>query len=204
MRTFILSGSMRPNSQTRKVANFIQHSLSSENLAEESFLLDLGHQPLPLWTKDREKDSAFLETWNPIYSELEKADSLVILSPEWNGMATPGVLNFLLLCDNKILAHKPVLLVGVSNSRGGGTVISELRSYGLKNTFYSAIPEHLIIHNVESMMNNFDLKLGEKDDIYIKNRTIYAIKLLKEYAQALQLVRDSGVINLESYVNGMS
>jgi NAD(P)H-dependent FMN reductase len=204
MNTFILSGSMRSVSQTRKVANFLQHHITQSLSGTVTRLLDLGQEPLPLWSEKNKEDANFKQSWQSIKMSLEAADSLILLSPEWNGMATPAVLNFLLLCDKISLAHKPVLLIGVSEGRGGGTVIHELRAFGYKNTFFNPIPEHLIFHDVGDLVNDFDLTTGSKNDLYIKNRSLYSLKLLGEYSKALQKVRESGVFDPIRYPNGMS
>jgi len=89
---FILSGSHRQEAQTLKVAKYVQTVLTREHPGAETFLYSLSGNPLPLW--DEVTGGAPDALWGPISAELKAADALVVVTPEWSGMATPGVKNF--------------------------------------------------------------------------------------------------------------
>ena len=97
MKFFILSGSHRPEAQSLKVANYVMSVLTKEHPGAEVSLYSLSGNPLPLW--DAATGGAPDALWDPISAELKSADALVIVTPEWGGMATPGVKNFLLNCS---------------------------------------------------------------------------------------------------------
>jgi NAD(P)H-dependent FMN reductase len=186
--------------QTLKVARFVESILRAGN--HEVHLFSLSGNPLPLW--DEETGGAPDELWDPISAQLKAADALVVLTPEWSGMATPGVKNFLLNCTTDEIGHKPGLIVTVSATRGGSYPVAELRMSGYKNNRLVWIPEHVIVQHVERNFNSPDGTAGlEKEDETIRTRLHYALRVLAEYGKALTLVRASGVIDHKTFRSGM-
>jgi NAD(P)H-dependent FMN reductase len=208
MHYFILAGSHRPEAQSTKVAHRIEQAMGKLAPEDTSFVYDLRTNPLPLWNdwmwdQDSDEYKAFLPLWQPIVDEMNKADAFVIISPEWSGMATPGVKNFFLFCSAENMGNKPALLVSVSAGRGGRYPISELRSSSYKNTQLCYIPQHVIVDHVSSVLNTPELESEDTADGYIKTRLQYSLGLLREYAKGLQIVRTSGVQDFEKFGNGM-
>jgi NAD(P)H-dependent FMN reductase len=202
MKFFILSGSHRAEAQTLKVANYISSVLGREHPGAGTHLCSLSGNPLPLW--DEATGGAPDELWDPIAAELKSADALVVVTPEWSGMATPGVKNFLLNCTAGEIGHKPGLIVTVSASRGGSYPVAELRMSGTKNNRLCWIPEHVIIHHAEQNLNAPDgtADLGKEDQSQRK-RLRYALRLLEEYGKALKQVRASGTVDHTTFKSGM-
>lgn len=202
MKFFVLSGSHRAEAQSLKVARYVQAALPQEVAGAEVFLSSLSGNPLPLW--DEASGGAPDALWAPISRELQAADALVVISPEWSGMATPGVKNFLLNCGTDEVGHKPGLIVTVSAGRGGSYPVAELRMNGAKNNRLAWIPEHVIVQHVEGSLNAPD-GAGDlaKEDAMIRARLRYALRVLGAYAQALKGVRASGVIDHKTFRNGM-
>jgi NAD(P)H-dependent FMN reductase len=202
MKYFILSGSHRAEAQTLKVANYVKSVLTREQAGAEVHLCSLGGNPLPLW--DEATGGAPDELWDPISAGLKAADALVIITPEWSGMATPAVKNFLLNCTADEIGHKPALIVTVSASRGGSYPVAELRMSGYKNNRLNWIPEHVIVQHVGTNLNAPDGATDlAKEDALIRQRLHYALRLLAEYGKALRLVRASGVIDHQTFKSGM-
>ena len=202
MRFFILSGSHRQEAQTLKVAKYVQSVLTREHPGAETHLFSLSGNPLPLW--DEAVGGAPDTVWDPISAELQAADALVVLTPEWGGMATPGVKNFLLNCTAAEIGHKPGLIVTVSASRGGSYPVAELRMSGTKNNRLCWIPEHVIIHHAEQNLNDPDDTPDlDKEDAMQRKRLRYALNVLAEYGQALKQVRESGIIDHKTFRSGM-
>jgi multimeric flavodoxin WrbA len=202
MKFFILSGSHRAEAQTLKVAKYIQSILTREHAGAVVHLYSLSGNPLPLW--DEATGGAPDALWDPISAELKAADALVIVSPEWGGMATPGVKNFLLNCTADEVGHKPALIVTDSATRGGSYPVAELRMSGYKNNRLAWLPEHVIVQHVGSNLNAPDGATDlTKEDTLIRQRLRYGLKLLEEYGRALQLVRASGVIDHQTFRSGM-
>jgi len=194
----IIVGSQRINSQSHRVAKYIQGVLENQ-LATSTYLLDLGTNPLPFFdpglTIEEKTD------WLTVAPKIESATGYILITPEWNGMATPAIKNFLLFVKSS-MADKPAMIVSVSSARGGAYPIQEMRMSSYKNTGVCYTPEHIIVRNVESVLQaEFDA--NNKEDEYIRNRIEYASRVLLEYSKALELVRSSGVIDRVAYPNGM-
>ena len=107
-----------------------------------------------------------------------------MLTPEWHGMATPAAKNFLLLCTQEELGHKPGLVGSVSAADNGVYPISEIRMTGTKNNHLCLIPEQLIFRQVDSLIDSDSICSDEK----FESRSRYTLELLAEYANALRSV----------------
>lgn len=178
----LLSGSNRSNSQSVKVARYLRERLEKLELCDSSELIDLASSRLPLWS---EEDTD--RVWNAQQSILKKATALIVISPEWNGMACPALKNFFLYAGLGELGHKPALLVGVSAGLGGAYPIAELRASSYKNSRILYLPEQLIIRNVESMLNSEEP--ADEIDSRIRARADWALQLLCQYDAALRTIR---------------
>lgn len=200
MKLAIIAGPHRKISQSAKVAKWIGSRL--ESFGHEAWILDLGNHKLPVW------DDSFWDggeewdkIWKPIESELKSADAYVFVTPEYSGMASPGLKNFILYCGNSVVGHKPVLISAVSASRGGAYPVAELRMSSYKNTKLCYIPEHIIVRDAEHVLNGSESV--SKEDSYIRDRIDFALKILVSYGAALKTVRDSGVTVKKEFSNGM-
>lgn len=193
----IVAGSSRANSQSGKVARFIRQRLVDLKLADEAgtSIIDLGQQPLPLWPAE---DTG---PWVGFQQQLKAADAVVIIAPEWNGMACPAIKNFFIYASKAELAHKPGLLVGVSSGIGGGYPISELRASSYKNCRLCYLPEHLIVRGVEKVLNGTEV--ASEDDQRIRDRLDYDLDILAKYGSALKPVRASIDFSNPAFTNGM-
>jgi len=185
-----------------KVARYLAEALAEEVPDAGSFVFGLGGNPLPLW--DEAEGGVPDAAWAPVARELRAADAMVVVCPEWGGMATPGVKNFLLTCTVDDVGHKPGLIVTVSAGRGGTYPVAELRMSGTKNNRLAWIPEQVIVQHAASVLH--PAAAGEplaKEDALIRARLRYALWLLAEYATALRAVRASGVVDHATFRNGM-
>lgn len=202
MKTGIIIGSHRVNSQSKRVAQWITERLSSLSLTESTFTLELATAKLPLWDEGLwTGDEQWKSVWGPHSKELSSCDAFVVIAPEYGGMVPPALKNIFLLCGNQELAHKPALIVGVSAGRSGNYPISELRMSGYKNTRICYMPDHMVLRGVEKL---FQTK--ETDDTFeqeIRARLDYFLKLLGAYSQALGQVRSSGLIDTKTFPNGL-
>lgn len=193
----LVAGSSRPDSQSAKVAHFLRQRLIAlgKTSAELSQVIDLGTGPLPLWPAEDKG------TWADYSQRLKSADAVVVIAPEWNGMAGPAIKNFFIYASKAELAHKPGLLVGVSSGIGGGSPIAELRSSSYKNCRVNYLPEHLIIRQVTQVLN--DEQPASEDDSRIRARIDYALDILAQYGEALKPVRANIDLSDPAFTNGM-
>ncbi|WP_321346652.1 NAD(P)H-dependent oxidoreductase [Halopseudomonas oceani] len=197
-RIAIVAGSSRTDSQTAKVAAFIRQTLiSTHNLdAEAVSVIDLGKGPLPLWPS--EEDSR----WPEYEAQLSAADAAIILAPEWHGMACPAIKNFFLYASKAQLAHKPAMLGAISASVGGAFPISELRASSYKNCRLCYIPEHLIVRDVNHVMNG-ETPESQADE-RLRQRLDYNLDVLLHYTRALASIRPLIDMSNPAFANGMS
>lgn len=200
MKIVIISGSARTNSQSIRIAAWIERHLRSQH---ETTVLDLSEVYVPedpsrLWSKKSDEYARFVVT----KQMLAEAEALVVVSPEWSGM-TPGKLISLFqaidAAGDHVVAHVPALMVTNSNARGGAYPASILQGYAAKNSHLLWIPEHIIIRFNETMLQEDP---GD-DDAYIQARLLAGLTLLTQYAEALTPHRATIRAHLKDYPNGM-
>lgn len=203
MHITVISGSHRKDGQSNKVAAYLAHQC--EKLFKAStWVIKLSDIDLPLWEDSVwEGDEVWMERLKPIKEELQKADAVIVVSPEYNGMASAAMKNFFLCIGDEEVGHKPGLLVGVSAGTGGTLPIVELRASSYKNCRINYIPEHLIVRNANKVLNAKPEDNDARDDGYIRGRIDFALGIFEEYAKALKAVRASGKITNPKYENGM-
>jgi NAD(P)H-dependent FMN reductase len=194
MKILVLSGSTRPKSQSRKVADIIVGKLKSKQQAEVE-LLDLCEAKLPIYD-DGEK----LE-WEHISKKLIEADGFVWVVPEWNGTAGPGIMNLLAYLKQQI-CHKPVLLVGVSSGIGGAYPLAQIRGFGAKNSRAVFVPESIRILNVKDFFNGEQPDPNLDSDATLHARTDYALDILLAYTTKLGEIRSNDLIDPKRYTSG--
>ena len=203
MKIAIISGSHRDKSQSIKVAKHIEKSLLESQLADEIYLFSLAGNPLPLWDESIwEGNKEWQDLLDPISKELTSCDGFVVIAPEYHGQVPAGLKNFFLMWKHEV-SHKPALIVAVSSADGGSYPIAELRMSSYKNNRLCYLPEHLIIRNVESVLNEDPNKNNIEADSYFRERIDWVLPQLTEYAKALKVVRDSGVTLTDKFGNGM-
>lgn len=197
MNITIVAGSQRANSQSVNVAHYLK-SLALAHF-DRTDVLDLHQLELPLWNEGVWQGSEEWQQWTPIAETLKQSDAVILITPEWHGMATPALKNFLLLTSDEELAHKPVLLVTVSASVNGVYPISELRMTGSKNNHACILPDHLIFRNIEQLLT----EQHQCTDQAMHQRSQYTMALLASYAQALAPVHRDMVVAGKPYRYGM-
>ena len=148
-------------------------------------------------------DPAWKVRLDPVARELKQSDGFVVIAPEYQGMVPAGLKNFFLCFGRNELAHKPGLLVGVSSADGGAYPVAELRMSSYKNSRICYLPEHLIVRNVEKVLNEDPRDNDPGADPYFRERIDWVLHQLQQYAIALRQVRESGVTDMSVYRNGM-
>ncbi len=201
MNLSIVSGSHRLNSNSRKIAEFISVLAQSKSLFSKTHIHDCATLNLPMWDEGVwNGEQKWKDVWAPVAAELQATDAIVLVAPEWGGMVPPALKNFLLLCRNNELGHKPALIVGVSSGMGGAYPIAELRMSGYKNNRMLYIPDHLIIRDATNLLNGSESTNPIDQDV--RARVEYSCNVLCEYAKAMKHVRASGVIDYKKYPYG--
>ena len=203
MKISIICGSHRENSQSSKVAKIVQKYLD-DNICDETWMLDLAGNPLPLWDEGVwDGEQKWQDLLNPVKQQLASSDAFVIIAPEYHGQVPAGLKNFFLLFSKNELGHKPAQIITVSSADGGSYPVAELRMSSYKNNRICYIPDHIIVRNVEKILNDKAEDNDVSADAYFRERIGWSLNILKEYAIALKQVRDSGVTATEMFNNGM-
>lgn len=144
----ILLGSTRRGRQSGKAARFVETRLSRR---AETGLLDLIDCDLPILRQRLRYDDNPPQHVIELGHKIERADALVIVSPEYNG-GYPGVLKNTLDYFYEEYRRKPVGIVTVSGGGFGGVnCLAQLRQVMLAVGAYP-IPAQLAISRVEESL----------------------------------------------------
>jgi len=204
MNVVIISASQRTQSQSVKVAQYIAESVTGY---EKVTHFELCQYNLPLWDGTQVGKSAEQSDWPLLNEQISQADAFIMITPEWSGMASPLLKNLLLMCSGQDTAHKPVLLVALSGGISGVYPIAELRMNAFKNNKLVAIPDHLVIRNVEEVLNGENGTVLSERDNNIRHRIGYSLHVLFHYSETLRALRTNlskqPYTNEEAYSNGM-
>ena len=202
MKIGIISGSTRQKKpQSAKVAKFVQNL--ELQAGHSTYLLDLSVTPIKYWDETFWSDYAnFDANWSVASHELHSCDALIIVAPEWNGMLPPALSNIFHLATKGELANKPALIISVSAAINGVYPIAQLRLNSYKNTFINYLPEHVIIRNVNSVLNDLEVVETEEDK-NIRERLSYSLKILAVYAEGFVSIRNSEIIKNNPFPYGM-
>ena len=203
MKISIISGSHRNPSQSEKLARHIEKTLQQEH-GVETWLYTLADNPLPLWDQSLwENNPEWNERLAPIREQLTSSDGLVIITPEWHGQVPAGLKNFFLLFNRFELGHKPAMIIAVSSADGGSYPVAELRMSSYKNNRICYIPEHVIVRNVENVLNDNTEDNNQDADGYFRERISWSLGILKAYAEAMKPMRESVQVHHDKFGNGM-
>lgn len=177
MKLLIISGSSRAESQSGRIARLIQKKYV--DLDTEIDVLDLADAKIPMWSEDIWSGTwEFDAQWQVCRDQIDEADALVFVVPEWAGMAPPDVKNLLLLCGTGPVFHKAAMIVSVSSGMGGSYPIAELRMSGYKNNHILWIPDHVIIRGCAEFPD------ADGED-FASVRLDYVMEVLKQYSSRL-------------------
>ena len=193
MNLLIISASQRINSQSDKVAQYLAETTTGFNTINH---IELCRKKLPLWDGEKSSKEQSNSDWSGINEHLKTADALILITPEWDGTASPLLKNFLMMCEGQVTAHKPALLISVSSGINGAYPIAELRMSAFKNNKLVAIPDHIIIRNVEEVLNNTNENKQSKQNLTtrdsgIRQHIAYSLHTLKYYSQAHKVLRSA-------------
>ncbi len=205
LRYVIVCGSLQPSSQSLKVSRYLAAELKLLPQTAAADIMDLQAEPLALWDPSVWKStSQWQQSWEPKRQQLSECDAVIIVTPEYAGMASASIKNFLLFPTDKEVGNKPTLLVAVSASFSGSYPITELRSSGYKNNKLCYLPEHLIIRHAGKVLNENSAANDTKSDQYLRERIAYTLNILAVYAENFKNIRKQAKLLFnEAYSYGM-
>ena len=133
----IIVGTNRPNSMSRKIAEYYQNILAQRNA--ESLILDLVELPHDFTVSALYENTGKNDQFNGLKALLETTDKFVFIVPEYNG-SYPGVLKAFIdgLPYPNSFSNKKAALVGLSSNMQGATIamshLNDVFSYLGMNT----------------------------------------------------------------------
>lgn len=200
----IISGSTRQkNPQSSKVARYVQTQLEKV-MQEDSYLLDLSKTTIKYWDETFWSDyKNFDPAWSVASRELHSCDAIIIVVPEWNGTIPPALKNIFHLATKGEFANKPGLIISVSSGINGVYPITELRINSFKNTYINYIPQHVIVRNVNTVLNDGEEAVEIESDKLTRERIDHTLKILKVYADAFVNIRNAEVVKNNPFPYGM-
>lgn len=200
MKITIINGSNRPEAESYRIAKWLEGMLKSKEV-KTNFVdlreLDMTFVPDEYWAG--QSDSA--KAMKSAYDGMADSDGILIVTPEWGGAASPVLKHFILMSEKSSFSHKPALVFGVSATHTGGIRPVDDIKHLFKNSRGVFLPEPIVINDVNNFLQGEE-RDGKREE-YITKRTDYALSLLLEYSKALKQVRESGVIDYETYPHGM-
>ncbi|HBY88580.1 MAG TPA: NADPH-dependent oxidoreductase [Colwellia sp.] len=202
MNLLIVSASQRTESQSAKVAEYLTNNSTQFSKVRH---IELCKQRLPLWDGEESSKQNDDSDWLAINSQFQTMDALILVTPEWGGTASPLLKNLLMMADATDIGHKPVLLVSVVNGISGAYPIAELRMNAFSNNKLVAIPDHLIIRNVDEILNTVNESTHRDEDVItrrdnsIRHRIGYSLHTLLHYSQAMKSLRET--LQVSTYDN---
>src|SRR5678815_1123769 len=119
MNIAIISGSIRENASTRRVALHLYHRLSHIN-GVQPLLIDLTDYEYPLWKE------VFHREINPpplcveLHDKLQAADAMIFITPEYNGGYSLALKNMIDYFGLVVFEKKAIAVSAVSTGSLGG------------------------------------------------------------------------------------
>ena len=137
----IISGSVRINRQSHKVALFFERYIKKNNLAEVE-ILDLKAYNFPLLEERLMYNKNAGPDQKEFSDKIKKSDAVILISPEYNGGYPAAVKNAIDMLV-KEWYHKPIGIVTVSSGGFGGvnamallqTVLLKIKAVPVTGTF---------------------------------------------------------------------
>lgn len=201
MKITIITSSMRKNSETKRVGEFCFRMLKKKDIKAE--LVDLQEFNFPFFDDTIEEDKTVALLWKPLSKKLQNSEGFIFVTPEWNGMASPMLKNFLMYVEDECV-NKPVLLVSVTSGfTNGAYPIAELRSSSYKNARFIYTPHHVIVRSVKSCFHDKIAAVENKPDIIAREKIDFATSELIEYADALATMRKKSHLDQSIFEYGM-
>lgn len=146
----LIIGTNRPNSNSRKIGDFVENLYKSHNVPLR--VLDLAALPPEIFLPDSYgvKPAAF----QPFAEAIATATGFIVLTPEYNG-GPPGVLKYFIdmLKFPESFFHRPVCFVGLSAGPSGGVrPVDQLQQiFAYRNAYL--FPDRVFLPNINNLLD---------------------------------------------------
>lgn len=149
-QVLVLPASTRSDSINVGLASLIADHATAAGLS--AAVVDLGHYELPLYDGDLEARHGVPDAARRLAHRIARVDTLVLVSPEYNGSFTPllkNTVDWMTRIDHGVLAHLQVALASASPGGGGGRNGLEMIRHWMHNMAVSVTAESLAIGSAE-------------------------------------------------------
>lgn len=148
---YIISGTNRPHSRTRQVAEFVQKLYAEQG--EKTEIIDLTDVGLELLAAAAPYGDAMPEKMRSAIEKINVADGIIVVCPEYNG-SMPGALKYFI--DHwsypTSFEFRPIALIGLGGRFGALRPVEHLQGvFGYRNAFI--YPERVFISNVHKVFD---------------------------------------------------
>ena len=164
MNIVIISGSVRTGRQSHKIAVELQHAFMKTGYLQTE-VLDLANYHLPvLEERYNAKVDNQPEGLKEMQQQLDSADAIIFLSPEYHGSYS-GALKNAVAYFWKEFMRKPIGVVSVSTGKFGGINASTEMQHLVLSLGGFAMPHKLLIPAVHQAFN----ESNELSDVNVVN-----------------------------------
>lgn len=148
----IISSSVRIGRNSHRVALFFENYIRDHNLGTTE-ILDLKEYNFPLFDERIKYHPDPTEGMLDISSRVKAADSVIIVTPEYNGGYPAALKNVVdLLYDE--WHRKPIALAAVSDGDFGGTQVITSLEFSLWKIRAWVVPARFHVQNIEESFND--------------------------------------------------
>lgn len=192
MNIIIVSGSIRENASTKKVAlNLYRHFQQHHSVVTE--VVDLKDYDYPIWKQVYEKEENPPVKCAELYDKLQNADAMVFVTPEYNGSYSLALKNMIDYFGLKVFEKKTIGVTAVSTGGMGG-IRAGLQLQQLILAIYGIpVPQMLLVPDIHHRFDNDGVLLDasfEKNVSIFTNEFIWLAEAVYEKHKALDAVRE--------------
>lgn len=169
MNTIIISGSIRENASTKKVAlNLLKHLKQHYQVAAE--VVDLADYDYPIWKEVFDKEPSPPQMCVDLHAKLQAADAMIFITPEYNGSYSLALKNMIDYFGLKVFRRKPIGVTAVSTGGMGG-IRAGLQLQQLILAIYGyPVPQMLLVPDIHQRFDKDGVLL---DASFEKNVTLF-------------------------------
>ncbi|MDB2415311.1 NAD(P)H-dependent oxidoreductase [Rickettsiales bacterium] len=179
-KILMFAGSARKESFNKKLIS-VAAKIAEEKGAKVT-KIDLKDYPMPIYDGDLEDKDGQPENARKIYDLLKEHDSLIIASPEYNGLPSPllkNTIDWVSRIDVKIYSQKIAAIMSASiGGLGGMRGLPHLRTL-LTNLNVLVIPQQVTISSAMDAFDENDNLKDQKHNSSVESLVDALIKISK-------------------------
>jgi azobenzene reductase len=158
MKVTILLGSVRTGRQSFKVAYYLKKQLEERSI--QTNLIDLAETPVPIFGEQANRPAAVLESIKKISRQLQEADGLILVTPEYHGSYSGVIKNALDYFWGEFKT-KPIAVAAASAGRMGGINASTQLQHVILSLGAYPLPLKLLVPDIQNAFDNSFNALNE-------------------------------------------